>query len=102
MSGRGIQFTNVLQISEHTMEDFLSPRFLDLELLFLNPKLCLVMKIGDSQVPTTKQSLGVRLSLSRLSNQTDGKSSNVDTDVCKPFFTNKTSYQSLIRNLILI
>jgi len=66
------------------MEEFLSPRFLNLELLFLNPKLCLVMKIGDSQVPTTKQSLGVRLSLSRLSNQTDGKSSNVDTDVCKP------------------
>ena len=49
------------------MEDFLSPRLLNLELLFLNSKLCLVMKIDKSQVPTTKQSLEFRFSLSNLS-----------------------------------
>jgi len=49
------------------MEDFPSPRLLNLELLFLNSKLCLVMKIDKSQVPTTKQSLEFRFSPSKLS-----------------------------------
>ena len=47
------------------MEDFLRPRFLNLELLFLNHKPFLLMKINDGQVPTTKQSLEFRFSLSK-------------------------------------
>ena len=42
------------------------PRFLNLALLVLNPKLCLVVKIDNSQVPTTKQSLEIRFSPSKL------------------------------------
>ena len=52
--------------SQDILEDFPLPKFLNLALLVLNPKLCLVVKIDDSQVPTTKQSLEIRFSLSKL------------------------------------
>ena len=48
-------YPNLLSLS--FFEKFPFPRFINLEILFLNPKLCLVMEIDDSQVPTTKQSL---------------------------------------------
>ena len=50
------------------LEDFPSPRKLNLDGLILNSKLCLVMKNDDRWVPITKQSLEFRFSQSKLSN----------------------------------